>query len=490
MSIPHGTQPRLRATLRAALLACALLPAMAAATGVDAPRPTASTNASTAVRLPEFDTVTLANGATVLLMEKRDVPLVAASISVRGGSLADPVGKEGTAALLAELLGKGAGTRDALAFAQTVDGAGGSIGFGSDREGITASAQFLARDTGLMLSLLGDALLNPRLDATEFDKLRKRSIESIAAAKDSDPRALVGDYASAWLFRGHAYGRPDDGDETSLAAIGLSDLQAFRQTQMGGDRLIIALVGDFDAATVREQVTATFGGWAKATGTLPEVVAKPRESGRRVLLVDKPGATQTYFWLGNVGASRTDPARAAQDLVQTAFGGRFTSMLNTELRVKSGLTYGASAPVHRARVAGMSGISTFTKTESTGAAMDLALATLDRLHKDGLDAATLASAKNYVAGQFAPDLETAPQLADTLVDLSIYALGRDDVDGYLGRIAAATADDVGTARAVFASGGDQVIVVIGDAAKIRTVIAKYGPMTEMKLTDPRYAPAE
>ncbi|RNF86551.1 insulinase family protein [Lysobacter psychrotolerans] len=467
---------------------------MAAATGVDAgaPRPAASTNASVAVRLPEFETLTLANGATVLLMEKHDVPLVAASISVRGGSLADPVGKEGTAALLAELLGKGAGTRDALAFAQTVDGVGGSIGFGSDQEGITAAAQFLSRDTGLMLSLLGDALLNPRLDATEFDKLRKRSIEAIAAAKDSDPRALVSDYASAWLFRGHAYGRPGDGDgdETSLAAIGLTDLQAFRQAQMGGDRLIIALVGDFDSATVREQVTATFGGWAKATGTLPEVVAKPRESGRRVLLVDKPGATQTYFWLGNVGASRTDPARAAQDLVQTAFGGRFTSMLNTELRVKSGLTYGAGAPISRARVAGMSGISTFTKTESTGAAIDLALATLARLHKDGLDAATLTSAKNYVAGQFAPDLETAPQLADTLVDLTTYGLGRDDVDGYLGRIAAASAEDVGTARAVYASGDDQVIVAIGDAAKIRTVIAEYGPVTEMKLTDPHYAPAE
>ena len=118
--------------------------------------------------------------------------------------------------------------------------------------------------------------------------------------------------------------RPTGGDETSLAAIGLADLKAFRREQMGGDRLIIAIAGDFDPATVTRQVREAFGGWGKATGALPQATTKAREQGRRVLLVDKPGATQTYFAMANVGSRRGDPAEAAQDLVQTAFGGRFT----------------------------------------------------------------------------------------------------------------------------------------------------------------------
>ena len=447
-------------------------------------------NAATAgdIKLPEYQAVTLDNGATVLLMPRKDVPLVAASIAVRGGALADPAGKEGTADLLGEMLSKGAGSRDALQFAQAVDGAGGSIGFGSSREAITANAQFLSKDGGLMLSLLADALLRPKMEATEFDKLRKRAIDGLANAKDSDPRQLIGTYASAWLFRGHPYGRSTGGDETSLATISLADLQAFRTQQMGGDRLVIAIAGDFDAEAMTAQVREAFGGWARAAGALPQVEAKPRESGRRVLLVDKPGATQTYFALTNVGSRHGDPAEAAQDLVQTAFGGRFTSMINTELRIKSGLTYGAGSQVQRPRQPGMTAITSFTKTESTREAIDLAIATLDRLHEAGLDAATIDSAKHYVAGQFAPDLETAPQLAARLVDMTLYGDSRDAIDGYLGRIAAATPAQIAEARAVFPDSKDLAIVAIGDAAKIRDTMKSYGPLTEMKLTDPRFTP--
>ena len=440
------------------------------------------------IRLPDYQTVTLDNGATLLLMPRKDVPLVAANIAVRGGALADAAGKEGSADLLGEMLSKGAGNRTALQFAQTVDGAGGSIGFGSSREAIVANAQFLSKDSGLMLSLLADALLRPTMDAAEFDKLRKRAIDGIGNAKDSDPRQLIGTYSNGWLFRGHPYGRSTGGDETSLATITLADLQAFRTQQMGGDRLVIAIAGDFDPKAVTAQVRDAFGGWAKATASLPQVDARPRESGRRVLLVDKPGATQTYFALANIGSRHGDPAEAAQDLVQTAFGGRFTSMLNTELRVKTGLTYGARSAIDRPRMPGAATISSFTKTESTKAAIDLAIATLDRLHKDGLDATTIESAKHYVAGQFAPDLETAPQLAAQIVNLALYGDSRDAIDGYLGRIAAATPAQIADARAVFPDSKDLAIVAIGDASKIREAMKGYGPLTEMKLTDPRFTP--
>ena len=440
------------------------------------------------IRLPDYQTVTLDNGATVLLMPRKDVPLVAASVAVRGGALADAPGKEGTADLLGEMLSKGAGSRNSLEFAQTVDGAGGSLDFGSSREAITANAQFLSKDAGLMLSLLADALLRPKMDGAEFDKLRKRAIDGIANAKDSDPRQLIGIYTSGWLFRDHPYGRSTGGDETSLATVSLADLQAFRQQQMGGDRLIIAIAGDFDVTAVTAQVKQAFGGWTKASGSVPTVEAQTRETGRRVLLVDKPGATQTYFTFANIGSRHGDPAEAAQDLVQTAFGGRFTSMINTELRIKSGLSYGANSRIDRPRAPGASTITSYTKTESTKAAIDLALATLDRLHKEGLDAATITSAKNYIAGQFAPDFETAPQLARTLVELSLYGDSRDTVDNYLGKVAAATPEQIADARSVFAPSQDQVLVVIGDASKIRDVIKAYGPMTEMKITDPRFSP--
>ena len=81
----------------------------------------------------------------------------------------------------------------------------------------------------------------------------------------------------------------------------------------GPDWFMVA--GDFDASAMAAQVKQAFGGWGKAAGTLPQVEAKPRELGRRVLLVDKPGATQTYYALANNGSRHGDLAQLAPRLV-------------------------------------------------------------------------------------------------------------------------------------------------------------------------------
>jgi predicted Zn-dependent peptidase len=441
------------------------------------------------VKLPAFERFEIANGAQVAVMPKRDTPLVAMTVVLRGGALADAPGREGTAALLASLMQKGAGSRDGAQFAEAIEGAGGALEIGTGTESLVLSASFLARDTGLMIELASDALLRPRLAPTEFEKERALGIQSIAAAKDADPRALVGDYGDAWLFRGQPYGRPVSGSEESLAAVTIDDVKRYYDAQIGGDRLIIAVVGDVDVADVRRRLEAAFGGLKRATAPAPAATSTPREQGRRVLLVDKPGATQTYFWLGNVGASRTDPERTAQSVVNTVFGGRYTSMLNTELRVKTGLTYGARSSFDRLAQPGAFAITSFTATETTVPAVDLALETLERLHRDGLDATTLASAKSYMLGQFPPTIETNGALAGRLAELMLYGLGAEDVDQFASRV---TAVDEATVRRIigksFPATKELAIVLIGDATRIRADIAKYGPVTEMKITDPRFTP--
>jgi zinc protease len=441
------------------------------------------------VKLPAFEQTTLPNGTRIALVPKRDTPLVDMVVLVRGGSLADAPGREGTASLLAEVMQKGAGKRDATQFAEAIESAGGALAVFTGAESLGVTASFLARDTGLMIELASDVLLRPGLAPAEFDKARTLAIQSIAAAKDSDPRALLGEYGDAWLFRGHPYGRPVDGDEQSLAAVTLDDVKRHYAEHVRGDRLIIVVVGDFEPQSVKGQLEAAFGPLQPSSAAMPAVQPASRVEGRRVLLVDKPGATQTYFWLGNVGASRTDPARTAQSLVNTVFGGRFTSMLNTELRIKSGLTYGAVSGFDRLSEPGAFSIASFTETGTTVQAIDLALETLDRLHADGFDAPMLESAKSYMLGQFPPTLETNGQLAARIADLLFHGLGSDDVDRFAARVSAVDGAAVRqTIKTAFPSSGDLAIVLIGDAALIREQVGKYGPVTEMRITDPRFAP--
>lgn len=441
------------------------------------------------VPVPEHQSMTLANGLKLILVPRHDIPLLACSLLLRGGARLDPPGRDGTAALAADLLTHGAGTRDAHAFVDAVEGAGGNLDAGARGEYLQVQGQFLARDSRLMLELLGDAVLRPRFAAGEFSKLRARRIEELKAAKDSSPDALLGSYGRALLFAAHPYGRPVSGSEQSLARITRADVTRFYAAQAGADRATLVIAGDFDPAQMISAVTAVFGAWQRAGQPLPPLVAPARVSGRRVLLVDAPGSAQSYFWLANVVVPRRYAARAALNMTNLAFGGSLGSMLNQELRVKAGLTYEAGSRFTRGAVAGEFAISSFTQTDNTGRAIELALATLARLKHDALDAAAIDTARNYLLGQYPLAFETAGDWAIALGDLDLYDLP----ESYIGQFGSELLKvNAAAIRAVidsaFPAPENLDIVIIGDAARLRDAATKLGPVTTMKLADPGFTP--
>ena len=204
---------------------------------------------------------------------------------------------------------------------------------------------------------------------------------------------------------------------------------------------------------------------------------------------DRPGAAQTYFWIGNVGVPLSYQRRAELRLANTLFGGRFTSMLMTALRVESGLTYGASARVEQHSAPGTVTIRSYTETSKTVEAIDMAIDVLNKLHQRGVNDEMIASARNYIMGQFPPTLETASSLAEMFAYLELNGLGRDYIDGYSAALEAATPVSVhNTISEVYPTGDNLVFVLIGDAAAVRESVAQYGPVTEMSITEPKFRP--
>ena len=232
----------------------------------------------------------------------------------------------------------------------------------------------------------------------------------------------------------------------------------------------------------------SFSRWPR-TPAPPPVLARPRAlAGRRVLLVDFPGSAQTYFWIGNVGVDRRYPRRAALDLVNTLFGGRFTSLLNTELRIKSGLSYGARSGFARGSVAGEFSLHSFAQTENTGRALDLALRTLERLRHEGVTREMLDSARAYTLGQYPLGLETAADWAEMLGEIELYGLGKGYIDDYPAQLAAVgVAEAQAVIEEAFPRADSVAVVAIGDAARIRGAVGEYGPVSQIALTDPEFA---
>jgi zinc protease len=432
--------------------------------------------------IPAHERIVLANGMTLLIVPRRDVPLVAFQMLIRGGALGDPAERAGLASLTAGLLDKGAGARDAAAFAESVEGAGGSFAASAGAECISINGQFLAQDQARMLELLADAVLDPRFSASEFTRQRTRQIGHIRSLKDSDPSELLPQYGRALLFGAHPYGRPASGSEESLQAIALKDVVEYHRAHIGADRAALVVAGDVDVAWLKADVARRFGAWQPAATPLPAVAATVRLRKRRVLLVDSPGSAQSYFWVGATGLDRAYPQRAALDLVNSQFGGRFTSLLNSELRIRSGLSYGAASGFTRSRAAGEFAIRTFAETRHTVRAIDLVLKTLSRLKRAGITQAMLDSARSYVMGQYPMNLETAADWAAQLAELELYGLDPGYIENYGPALRNVTLRDAHRVlEQAFPLGRQLAIVVIGDAQQVRARLERYGPVQQIAL---------
>ncbi len=433
---------------------------------------------SAQVKLPPYTREALPNGAAVYYMQKTGLPLVSFRVVVKGGSESDPAALPSLSSVTAELLQRGTATRTAAQFAEQLDTLGGTFGASADLQSTSITAEFLKKDFDAGFALFADAALHPAFTEEEVRKAVSRRADGVKTSKDN-PGAAVTQYFRAFYFgAAHPYGRV--ADEASYGRMKRDDIVNYHRQMYVGRNFIVVVAGDFDHAAAKARIAETFGAapagtaYAWAADRPPATPAAPR-----VLLVDKSDATQTYFIIAQPGVTRTSPDRIALNLVNTIFGGRFTSVLNDALRIKSGLTYGANCRIDLARLTGALYIDTYTKTDSTAQAIDMALDVLKKFHDTGLTAEQLTSAKATVKGSYPTNnLQTADQVAAMLSQLELFGLGRDEVDQLFQRIDAVTLDQANATVRKYYRSENLTFVLLGNAAKIRDAAAKYGPKLE------------
>ena len=412
--------------------------------------------------------------------------MISVEIGLRSGSVADPAGKAGTASLTASLLRKGTTTRSSEQVSADLDFIGLQYAAEVDQDATRISGDFLKKDQDTAFSVLADVVLHPTFPEAEVNKKVAQEQDGIRSNKD-DPESVLQLYFMKFLFGAHPYGRPSGGDENSLAAIRRDDIAGFYRTHYTPGNTVIAVAGDFDPAMMQAKIAELFGGWKGKAPAATAVPALKPVTGKHVLLVDKPDATQTYFVIGNVGVSNTNADRAYLNVVNTLYGGRFTSLFNTELRIKSGYSYGAYSVFNELRAPGPFIMSTFTKNATTEPAIDKTFEVLEKLHRQGFGAADLASAKTYINGSLPARFETTPQLAHVLTGLELSGITRDQFNQNLVKQQSTTTADAHRVIETYFPSHDYVMVLIGKAQEIQQIAAKYAPTVAMKkISDPGF----
>ena len=435
-------------------------------------------------QLPKYENYILENGLTLYLMEQHEVPLIYISAVFPAGAVWDE-NQSGLAAFTADALLFGTKNYTKKQIEETFDFLGASISSNAGKEATEITISFNKSDLEKVLPIFVDVITNPTFPQEEFDKRKKRWLDELGQAKES-PRRVIGSYFDKFIFGSNVYGNPVSGSESSIKELNRDDLLGFFGMHYRIAKLGIAVVGDISTSEIKNKLEGMFPRTHSLEKlNLTTVVNKEiKPLGKsNVLLIDKDDSRETTFLIGGYGVPWNNNDITQIQVINTILGGRFTSWLNDELRVNSGLTYGASSRFRNYKNAGTFYISSFTATKTTIEAIDLALEVLDRLQTEGVDKATLTSAKNYIKGQFPPRFETSGDLTDLLIRMYFYGLDDSYINDFEKNVDEMTVDKANEIIAKYFPKENLQFVLVGKADEIRDKVIKYGEVTEKKITD-------
>jgi predicted Zn-dependent peptidase len=394
------------------------------------------------LKLPTIQKQQLSNGLPVWVVEQHEVPVVQVNLVILSGSADDPAGKFGVANLTASMLMEGAGTRSSLELADAVDFLGADLGAVSSSDLSTVRLHAPVARLADALPLMADVAQRPTFPDAELDRIRQQRLTSIVQGRD-DPNTIASlAFARVLYGTAHRFGTATIGTTATLRAFTTADLKAFYAAAYRPDNATLLVVGDVTAASVMPLLEKNFGSW-KPSGTATHVKqpAPPARTRREVYLVDKPNAPQSQIRIGAVGVPRSTPDYFPLEVLNTIFGGSFSSRLNLNLREEHGYTYGANSFFDMRVEPGPFTAFAAVQTDKTADALKEFFNEFTGILKP-VPADEITRAKNYVALGLPSDFETTTDISRRLEESVVYHLPDDFFSRYVPNIEAVTGADV------------------------------------------------
>ena len=384
-----------------------------------------------------------AEGATVLLVERRENPIVDISVQFpAAGSIADSQGKNGVSDFAAGLLTTGTKKHDEENFNKRINDLAAQLESDNDRESSSLTLRSLSRPATLRQAgeLMQQALSQPRYDAEVFRRTRQQA-ELALRQNESQPGYIAMRESVKLDYPQHPYSAAAYTSVQSLQAVSLDDVKTFHRNQYAKEGAVVALVGDLNRQQADRLVGNLLKGLPEKAQTAAKVPPVNEQAGRRA---DIPFASeQAQVVMSMPLISRNDPDYYA--LVAGNYilgGGGFDSRLMKTLRDEHGYVYGVSSNLMPQREKGRFVIQFATQKSQAPKALEAAEAVLRRFIAEGPTEAELQQAKDNIIGSFPLRFDTNQKLLGYLGMIGLYDLPSDWMEQYPKKIEALTVDDV------------------------------------------------
>lgn len=401
-------------------------------------------------------------GIEAWLVEDHSNPIVSMSFAFKGGAIADPKGKAGTAHMVSGLLDEGAGELKSFEFQKALEDKAIKLGFDAGRDTFSGSLKTLTDNRELAFDMLRLALTQPRFDDEPIERVRSQ-IQANLARELQDPDAIAGRRWMAAAFPDHPYGTPANGSPETVAAIVKADLKGFVASRLARDNLFIGISGDITPEQLKPLLDKAFGALPEKAAPLAVDKVKPAAAGQTI--VERKDVPQSVVVFGEEGISRQDPDwYAAYVLNYILGGGGFSSRLMEEVREKRGLAYGVYTSLQPMDYAALLTGSVATENARVAESLQVIRDEWRRMRAEGPTPEELKNAKTYLTGSFPLQLTSTGAIAGILTSMQLEELGIDYLDRRNALIEAVTVEDVKRVAQRILDPARLLAVVVGEPA--------------------------
>jgi zinc protease len=423
---------------------------------------------------------TLPNGLRVIVIERRESPLVSAQLIIKNGGEVDPPELAGLADMTASLLTKGTQTRDATKIADEIESLGGSLQSSARWDSSSASVGVMSSKIGPAMEIVADVVRRPTFKSEEVERLRQQYLDSLTLAL-GEPGSIARFVAARVVFGDAPYGHPLSGTTESLTRITPADIVKMHGRYYRPDNAILVIGGDITTRDAVALATKYFGDWQKPSTPLPDLSTPAQNAAAqkpRVVVIDKPDAGQAAVYLARTGINRTDPDYFRGIVTNSVLSG-YSGRLNQEIRIKRGLSYGAGSALDTRRQVGPFVASAQTKNESGAEVAELLLGEVSKLSSAPPADAELTPRKAVLIGNFSRNLETVDGVVSQIGFLALYGVSLDEINRYITSVQAIRSEDVQKFAGSRLDAKTSNIIIVGNAKLFLPELQKKYPDVEV-----------
>jgi predicted Zn-dependent peptidase len=438
-------------------------------------------------RFPKVTWSELSNGLKLATIPMTSLPLVQIRVVVQGGKAADGE-RPGLASLTGDLLeAGGAGPFSSKDLVTRIESLGANLGIETSFDSTELSLSVTRDHLADALGLLGTIVREPRFDAAEFNKLKKRETERTA-----DSARTSGAWSASMVLYRDLFDLPSDhhpyasydATPAEVGRITAADCRSLHKRLYIPKNAFVVVAGDTTPEAAKAFAEKAFGAWRGGEAPVISFTDPNPPSGLKITLVDRPKSSQSDIFAAVLGPERVDKSWASIAVANQVLGGGVSSRLFLDVREKQSLAYRTrSSLVEVGHGPAPLIVYAGTQTAKTGLALKGVFDNLEAIGHTAASGEEIDTATRYLADVFAIRMETIGAVAGELAHLRVMGLPDDYDDGYRKELRDITAPLALKAAGEAIRPGHEIVVVAGDAKIIGPMLSHFG---EVKVVDPTH----